>query len=261
MNLASEGVSVDFIETDKGAYSVEEVERALRPQTRVLSVSWVHFLSGFRADLESIGALCQEQDVLFCVDAIQGLGVLRLDVKNAGIDFLASGGHKWLMSTQGIGILYCEESLQKQIQPPSGWLHGPIDWAHLDQYDLTFHDDARRFRTGTFNSTGVVALDSALGLYLEAGPRWCERRVLDLSARLADGLERRGLPRYGTGAQEHASGIVTIAPDDPEQLVNHLKEQNVTVALRNRKVRFSPTYYNDESDLRAVFEAVDSFQH
>ncbi len=261
MNLASEGVSVDFIDTEGGAFSVDDVEKALRTETRLLSISWVHFLSGFRADLEAIGDLCREQDVLFCVDAIQGLGALQLDVNEAGIDFLAAGGHKWLMATQGIGVLYCEESLQERIQPPTGWLHGPIDWANLDRYALTFHDDARRFRTGTLNTTGIVALDAALGMYLEAGPRWCEGRVLELSAKLADGLERRGLSRYGTREQGHASGIVTVAPEEPERLVDHLKTKNVTVALRNRKVRFSPTYYNDDSDLQAVFEAVDSFQH
>jgi selenocysteine lyase/cysteine desulfurase len=259
MNLEGQGVEVDFVPTEEGAYTVEDVEEILRPETRVLSVSWVHFLSGFRAPLRALGALCEKHDILFCVDAIQGLGALQIDVEAAGVDFLATGGHKWLMAAQGVGMLYCDESLQDRIRPPTGWLHGPVDWENLDEYDLTFHDDARRFRTGTLNTVGVVALHASLGLYLEAGPEWCEERVLDLSTTLADELATRGLPRYGSDDPDHASGIVTVEPDAPEALYDHLKKRDITGAVRNRKLRVAPTYYNNEADLKAVLEAVDQF--
>lgn len=260
LNLRSQGVKVDFVPTEEGAYSVTDVERALRPETRLVSVSWVHFLSGFRVDLERLGALCEKHGVIFCVDAIQGLGALQLDVDEASIDFLACGGHKWLMAPQGVGLLYCSKELQKQIRPPAGWLHGPVDWENLDDYELVFHEDARCFRGGTQNSLGIVGLNAACRFYLNAGPAECETRILKRSTTLADELEARGFPRYGTNDPEHASGIVTVVPEDPEGLVNHLKDHNVTAAVRNRKVRFSPTYYNDKSDLQAILEAVDSFQ-
>ncbi len=260
LNLEKQGVEVDFVPTDEGVYTVDDVERTLRPETRLLSVSWVHFLSGFRVDLEALGALCESRDVIFCVDAIQGLGALQIDVEAAGIDFLATGGHKWLMAAQGAGLLYCNEALQDRLRPPTGWLHGPVDWEHLDNYDLTFHDDARRFRTGTLNSVGVAALHAALGLYLDAGPAWCEERVLDLSTTLADELTARGFSRYGTDDPARASGIVTVAPDAPETLFDHLKERGITGAVRNRKLRFAPTYYNDASDLDAVLDAIDAFE-
>jgi len=259
LNLEEEGVDVDFVPTDEGAYTLDDIEQTLRPETRLLSVSWVHFLSGFRADLEAIGELCDAHDVLFCVDAIQGLGALQIDVEAAGIDFLAAGGHKWLMATQGIGLLYCDAALQDRLRPPTGWLHGPVDWEHLDRYELTFHDDARRFRTGTLNSAGVAALHAALGLHLNAGPAWCEEQVVDLSTTLATELAERGLRRYGTSDPQHASGIVTIAPEEPDVLFEHLAAHDITAAVRNRKVRFAPTYYNNTSDLRHVLDAVDSF--
>lgn len=260
LNLEEQGVEVDFVPTDEGVYTVDDVEQTLRPETRLLSVSWVHFLSGFRADLEALGALCKKHDVIFCVDAIQGLGALQIDVEAAGIDFLATGGHKWLMAAQGAGLLYCDETLQNRLRPPTGWLHGPVDWEHLDNYDLTFHDDARRFRTGTLNSVGIAALHAALGLYLDAGPAWCEERVLDLSTTLADELTARGFPRYGTDDPARVSGIATVTPDAPEALFDHLKEWGITGAVRNRKLRFAPTYYNDASDLDAVLDAIDAFE-
>lgn len=260
LNLERQGVTVDFVRTDEGAYTVDDVEDTLHPDTRLLSVSWVHFLSGFRADLEALGDLCRAHDVIFCVDAIQGLGALQVDVEAAGIDFLTAGGHKWLMAAQGIGLLYCDDALQDRVHPPSGWLHGPVDWEHLDDYELTFHDDARRFRTGTFNSVGIAALHASLGLHLEAGPAWCEERVLDLSTTLADELAARGLSRYGTDARAHASGIVTVEPEAPEALFEHLAEHDITVAVRNRKLRVAPTYYNDHSDLDTFLAAIDAFE-
>jgi kynureninase len=210
--------------------------------------------------LKGLRELCDAHDVLFCVDAIQGLGALQVDVEASGIDFLTAGGHKWLMAAQGIGLLYCDEALQEDLDPPTGWLHGPIDWDHLDEYELAFHDDARRFRTGTMSSVGIAALHAALDVYLEAGSAWCEQRILDLSTTLAEELADRGLSRYGTDDPTHASGIVTVAPDDPEGMIDHLAAHDITAAMRNQKVRFSPAYYNDESDLATILEAVDRFR-
>jgi len=259
LNLERHGVTVDFIPTTEGAYTVDDVARTLRPETRLVSVSWVHFLSGFRADLDAIGALCADRDVLFCVDAIQGLGALELDVEAAQVDFLACGGHKWLMATQGVGLLYCAAALQEQIHPPTSWLHGPVDWAHLDDYDLTFHPDARRFRTGTLNNAGIAALHAALGLYLDAGPAWCEAQIRRNAQALADGLADLGLPRYGPADPDRGSGIVTVAPDAPEALVEHLQAQGITGALRNRTLRLAPSWYNTPDEMERVLEAVEEW--
>ncbi len=260
LNLKRRGVEVDFIPHVESTVSLEAVEQALTPQTRLLSLSWVQFLSGFRMDLEAVGRLCRARGIVFCVDAIQGLGALRLDVEACGIDFLACGAQKWLMGTQGTGLLYCTEALQERLRPAAGWLHGPVDWERFFDYEMAFHPEARRFQIGTANNLGLAALDAALGLYLEAGPAWCERHVLANSRRLAEGLRALGLPRYGTGAAARASGIVTVAPRDPDGLFEHLKENGITAAVRNRKLRFSPTYYNTVGEIDHVLEAVESFE-
>lgn len=259
MNLARQGVTVDFIASEGGTLSLDAIERALTPRTRLLSVSWVQFLSGFRLDLEAVGRLCRAHEVLFCVDAIQGLGALRLDAPAAGIDFLACGGQKWLMATQGSGFLYVTERLQEQMTPAAGWLHGPVDWDNFCDYRLAFHEDASRFRLGTLNHVGVAALHAALGLYFEAGPAWCEQQVLARAATLADGLRQLGLHRYGTDDPAHTSGIVTVEHPEAEALFTHLKEHQIQIALRNRKLRFAPTYYNTPDEVAAVLEAVRAF--
>lgn len=261
MNLERRGVQVDFVPHRYGTFSVEEVERRLTPDTRLLTVSWVQFLSGFRADLGRLGALCRDRGVLLSVDAIQGLGAVRLgaSVEDLGIDFLASGGHKWLMGAQGIGFLYCSDSLQERLVPAlAGWLHGPVDWDNFFDYDLVFHPDATRFRLGTLNHLGITALHAALGLYLEADPEACERRVLALADRLRTGLTESGLRLYGSSEPAHASGIVAVRHPRPDEAYRHLRLNQIEISLRNKLLRFAPTYYNTEDEIDRTVDILRS---
>lgn len=260
MALRRQGVAVDFVQDDDGTVSLDAIARALMPETRLLTISWVQFLSGFRAELQAIGALCRARGILFCVDAIQGLGALELDVEACGIDFLACGGHKWLMASQGIGFLYLTEALQDRITPRAGWLHGPIDWDNLNDYRLVFHETAERFRLGTLNSVGIAALHAALGLYFDAGPAECEARVLRLARTLAAGLDRLGLARYGSADPAHASGIVTVHHRRPEALYEALRQQNIVASVRSRLLRFAPTYYNSEDEIQETLDAIKRWE-
>lgn len=259
MNLQQQGVEVDFIPHHEGTFSLDDIAATLTPNTRLLTLSWVQFLSGFRADLLAVGQLCQEKGVLFCVDAIQGLGALQIDVEACGIDFLACGGHKWMMAIQGIGFLYVRESLQDRLTPMAGWLHGPVDWDKFFDYELSFHPGAERFRLGTMNSLGIAAMHAALGLYTELGSDWCEMQVLAGSGHLREGLMQIGLPVYGSQEKDRASGIVTVRHSNAEKVYQHLKEQGITISLRNRMLRFAPTYYNTAEEIEAVLAAVENY--
>ena len=262
LHLQRRGVEIDFIPTHEGTFTLEDVEQVLTPRTRMLSVSWVQFLSGFKVDLKALGALCNDHKIWFVVDAIQGFGALQLSdtVEACHIDFLATGGQKWLMSVQGQGFFYISPDLFDHLTPPkAGWLHGPVDWEHLSDYKLTFHEDARRFELGTPNALGIVALEAALALYQQADPAWCESEVLLRARELREGLTEQGLQIYGTTDEAHASGIVSVYHPAPEALHAFLRRQNIRTATRNAKLRFSPTYYNTSEEVERVLEAVYDF--
>ena len=262
--LAHRGVAVDLVPHREGAFTVDDVEAALRPETRLVAVSWVQFLSGFRCDLEAIGALCRDRGVLFAVDAIQGVGALRLDVGAARPDLVAFGGHKWVCGMQGAGVVVVADTLLDRLRPAQGWLNGPLDWDDLENAGLELHDDATRFRVGTLPMAQVYALDAALGLFLDVGPDAIEAAVLDRAGRLADGLAALGARRYGADhpaglRSAHASGIVTVAVDDPEGLHAHLAGRGVLASVRNRLVRFAPHAHTRDADLERALDAVASF--
>jgi cysteine desulfurase / selenocysteine lyase len=247
--LASRGVALDLFPHERGTFSLADVERALTPRTRVLSISWVQFLSGFRADLGAIGQVCRQRGVLLCVDAIQGLGALRLDVRETPVDFIASGAQKWLMGLPGTGMIYLTEELQEQLTPVRGWLNGPVDFDDLLSYDLELLPDAARFRQGTLAMGDFVALDAALGLYLDAGIRDAEARVLELARLAADHLRRLGLRRFGSDDPAHGSGIVTVEHPRPEALLAAFHDAGVRASVRNGMVRLAPTWYNTPAEV------------
>src|SRR3954447_11957989 len=136
---------------------------------RLLAISFVNYLSGFRVDLEALGRICRENGCFFFVDAIQGLGAFPLNVERCGIDALASDGHKWMLGPEGNGILYVRREWLDRIEPIEfGWTN-PARYADYGSRDMTLRDDAGRYECGTLNTVGCFGLRAAIELLLEAG--------------------------------------------------------------------------------------------
>jgi cysteine desulfurase / selenocysteine lyase len=256
--LADRGVEVDYIESREGVFSPSDVARALTRRTRVVSISWVQFLSGFRADVEGIAQLCKDRGVLLCVDAIQGVGALDCNLVAQGADFIAGGTPKWLMGMQGLGYFYVAPHLLEQLSPVRGWLNGPVDWDDFGTFTNELHPTAERFRVGTLNSAALIALDAVIHQIGDAGMPAIEERVLGHTSRLGEGLARTGARRYGTAEGDSASGIVTIAVDDPETTFAALQAANVRLSMRNRLLRFAPHAYHTSHEIDHAVAAVDA---
>src|SRR5512139_2239783 len=115
------GVETRMVRPVQGRVRVEDVEALVDQRTRVVAVSFVDWSSGARTDLQAIGAFCRGRDVLFCVDGIQGVGAIPLDVEREQIDCLAVGGHKWLLAPEGCGCLFISHRVIDRVQSV---LHG-----------------------------------------------------------------------------------------------------------------------------------------
>ena len=257
--LAARGVHVDRVAAPGGQFTAEALDAAITPRTRVVSVSWVQFLSGYRADLAAVRDVCEARGVWFCVDAIQGAGALRLDVADLKPDLVAFGGHKWMCAMHGLGVAVVSDALLAHLAPVRGWLNGPVDWDDFSAVTDDFHADATRFRTGTLPVAQVYALDASVGAMLDVGPDAIEAAVLGHARALADGLDALGLRRYGSSDPAHASGIVTVEPPQPEALLAHLAASGVQASLRSRKLRFSPHAHTREADVGQALDAVAAF--
>jgi len=179
LNLKRIGVEVDLVKSDNGKVTAEMIIDAIKPGTRLISVSYVQFLSGYRIDLEKLGAYCRNNNIIFSVDAIQALGAVKLDVEKCNIDFLSCGTQKWLLGFQGLAFIYLNEKLQKKLIPSNvGWLSVNNAWNLLD-YQIDLKTTADVFQGGTINALGVYALNSSLKLFNEYNFDNVEKRVLE----------------------------------------------------------------------------------
>src|SRR5262245_29210900 len=122
LNLKDRDVETRLVATRERRIWIDDIRSRIDARTRLVSLSFVEFASGFRNDLDAVGTLCRERGVFFLVDAIQGLGVLPLDVRRTPIDFLAADGHKWLLGPEGAGLFFIRKELIDLVRPVAvGW--------------------------------------------------------------------------------------------------------------------------------------------
>jgi selenocysteine lyase/cysteine desulfurase len=260
MNLERKGVRVYHFERDVGRFSIEEVDKALRPRTRLLSVSSVDFATGFLCDLEALGEFCRRKGLLFCVDAIQSLGLIPMDVKKYGIHFLASGGHKWLLSSMGCGGLFVSREVDNLVHPVQvGW-KSVVQEEEFFQIQFDLKPDALRFEPGTMNVAGIYALGAAIELLMEVDIEKACDQVMALNDLLYEGLKERKVQIVTPMGANERSGILSFIPStDSKSLYDFLTKEMIRVSVRNQMIRLSPHFYNNKEDINRFFQALDRY--
>jgi cysteine desulfurase / selenocysteine lyase len=260
INLKRLGVEVDLLHVQAGVVTVEDVMQALTPKTRVLGLSAVQFLSGYRADLAAIGRLCRDRGVIFIVDGIQSVGAVQTDVRAMCIDALAAGAQKWQMATQGAGFLYLTADLQERIhQAHLGWLSvdNPWDFRALEQ---PLAASARRYENGSLYMSCLHAMSASLLTLTEFGFDRIETHLGELTRILLEEfLAIPGIEPITPRTPERRAGIVTVRTAQPEtskKIYDALRKRGILAAVREGCVRFSPHFYNSAEDMRIIGGAV-----
>lgn len=258
LNLKKHGVEIDFVKSQNGKVTAEDVIKMIKPSTKLISISSVQFLSGYRCDLDLIGEVCKSKGIVFSVDAIQSLGATNLDIQKSKIDFLACGTQKWLMALMGLAFIYISEELQDKLSHRyAGWLSVEDPW-NLLNYDLKFRKTAEAFQNGTISAIGVTALNASLDFFNEFGYDKIENTIIDNSKYLINKLSEIGIePILKNLPDKNLSGIVSFNCKNPKEVMDILQKENVDCALREGIVRFSPHYYNSKEEIDKVVELID----
>jgi len=254
MNLQRRGIETRFVDPVEGRINLDDLSAAIDGKTRVVSLSWVEYGNGFRNDLEAIGRLCRERGVWFCVDGIQGVGAIPLDLSRLPVDVLAADGHKWLLGPEGIGFLYVSQRVLDRIHPVIvGW-HSVIHPLDFEDLEFTLRRDAAKFEEGSPSFMGIMALGAAVDLLAEVGVDRVWKRIAGFIEHAVTGLERRGYEIVSPREEPHRSGILTFRSRDhsPEKLFRILTEGKIVVAVRGGGIRISPHFYN-------TIEEIDRF--
>ena len=258
MDLDRRGIaSLDVIPAGPdGTVTVEAASRAAGPRTRVLAVSSAQYASGAVTDLPALGRLCRDRGVLLCVDGIQTVGALPIDVKEAGIHFLSADSHKWMLGIMGIGAVFADRSVVDRIHPPLlGW-RSTTDAFNFDRVHFELLGDAGRYEEGSLAYPLIAGFSAALELLEEAGIGRIEAHACALVADLAERLEALGCVTAPDAAcRRHILTFRHPGLED-EVLLEGLETAGVVASLRRGSVRVSPHLYNTHDEMEQVAEAV-----
>lgn len=228
------------------------------PRLRVVTVSWASFSSGAVIDLTRIGAACRARGgVTFVVDAIQALGAMPIDVRACGVDILASGGQKWLLSPWGTGFVWMRRELVQSLAPnPVGWMapSGTDDFSTMLDYRLAWRDNARRFEVISLPFQDFAGFNEGVGLLLELGIGVVHAHVEQILDAAIEVARARGLRIVTPVAPGRRAGILAIVPaGDVRRASRRLLDAGFTHAVREGAVRLSPHCFSAADEVcRAV---------
>lgn len=263
MALESRGFRVEIVPRDGHGWPDEEalLSRLDREGVRALALSAVQYVSGYRADLPRLGAACRERGVLFCVDAIQALGVSPIDAPACGVDVLACGGQKWLCSPWGSGFTYVRRELQERFAPPMvGWLsvQGATSFEEGLGYGLDWLGDARKFELSTLALQDHLGMARSIELFLEVGLEAVREHVRRVQAPLLEWMASRSDARARTPLDPgRRAGIFTFAVADLDRSVAALREGGVIFAVREGSIRLAPHWYNTVDEMAEVVRILE----
>lgn len=250
LRLEARGVKVTWLSIYD---SLQKIAEAIAG-ARLLAISYVNYLSGYRADLRSIGELCREHGCFFFVDAIQGLGAFSIDVEACHIDALAADGHKWMLGPEGNGILYVRRKWLDAIEPAEfGWTN-PANYADYSSRDMTLRPNAGRYECGTLNTVGCFGLTAALEFLEDVGIENIARAIDELADQLATGVRERGYAVMIERTAKTGSGIVSFRHPSISchTIVSDLKRHQIVAAPRQGWVRMAPHFYISPDEIEQV---------
>jgi selenocysteine lyase/cysteine desulfurase len=258
LHLADRGVETRRIPTEGGRLDLDRLAAACDDRTRIVSVSWVAFASGWRHDLDQLAEMAHRRGALLFVDAIQGLGVFPLDVRRTPVDFLAADGHKWLLGPEGAGVFFTRLEHLNRLRPVGvGWnsVRNSHDFSHIE---LVFKDTAARYEGGSQNVAGLLALEASLDLLGRFERQAIADRVLEVSELACRRLAEIGAVILSDRSAANRSGIVSFEfpGRDPRELRQRCEDRKILLSCRAGRLRISPHAYNNAEDVDRLIEAL-----
>jgi selenocysteine lyase/cysteine desulfurase len=262
--LAKKGLEVQIARPREWRIELGDLDKLIDRNTKLVALSLVSMINGFQHDLKAICDLAHSRGALVYVDAVQAVGAVPVDVRAAGVDFLACSSYKWLMGDMGLGFLYVREDLLDRLQRSqygfrqlSGvqyhvFPYDPPGDAVMDWSQST--GAGGHFEVGTVSNTTLACLTHSLDYIQRIGVANIQSHRQPLLSRL-----QKEMPRLGFEPMtplDSASPIVAFAKKDLRDLPERLRRAGIDIAVYEHRVRISPSVYNDQGDIDKLLEAL-----
>lgn len=253
------GVEMRICEEREGRVDLDELIGLIDGKTRVVAISQVQYASGFRSDLECIGRAARRHDALLVVDMIQAMGAVPIDVESELIDAAAGAGHKWLLTPEGVGLLYLSDRARERLEPTLvGWVSvpNPDDYNNFEQ---GWNQGALAWESGTGPSALLYGLEASLRLLTETGVERIALYLEQLTDHLCVRLQDSDYRVVSSRAPGEKSQIVCISHKGrlgPMGLYAHLKHRGIVTAPRGDRLRISPHFYNTCAEIDTLVDSL-----
>lgn len=264
-----QGVELTILNCDeKGNLSYEEMENAVRENTKAIVCTHASNLTGNMINLKRVGQIASKKHILFVVDASQTAGVYSIDVQELGVDVLCFTGHKGLLGPQGTGGFYVREGVE--IRPLLCGGSG------VDTYNM--HHPSQMptaLEAGTLNGHGIAGLGAAIDYLNRTGIDVIREKELHLMRRFYDGISQiPDVKVYGDFTAEERAPIVTfnLGDYDSSEVSDELNEvygiatrpgahcaplmHKALGTVEQGAVRFSFSHYNTEEEVDFAIRAI-----
>jgi cysteine desulfurase / selenocysteine lyase len=249
-------IPVHIVKSVDGVLHTDDLRAAMNTRTGIVSLSYVQFSNGFRANLEEVASV--KGNHAFVVNASQAAGVLEIDVKRMKIDALCSTGHKWMLSGYGSGFVYISKEIQAASQPRTiGWLSVRDPYGVRNDEVHLRNDVSARAETGCPHFAGIFAMDASVQLMQEIGIGNIETRALELNRLLTRRLEESGWKVLSPlGKEEYRSAETLVRAEEPAKTVGELARQGIYVTEKPEGFRVATDFFNNSDDIERLIEAL-----
>jgi cysteine desulfurase/selenocysteine lyase len=254
------GLNLEVIPNMNGTLPIEVFSQKIDDSTRLVAISHVQFSNGFRIDLHELAKICHENNAHLMVDAIQSLGAIPVDVQKQDVDYMASGGYKWLLGPLGTGFIYIKRDLAELLNPSFVGSMSDAKALELSHHSHSPAPGAKRFQASLGPHT--ILLAKAIEFLDNLGIENIFAQIMKLTDLIIEFVEKESNYQMNTPIEnkEQRSGIINFSCPNGDKIVSRLRKLSKPIAISYRKggLRLSPHCYNTEEEVQTCLETIKS---
>jgi selenocysteine lyase/cysteine desulfurase len=249
------GAEIHFLDGVNDTVPTECYAQAIDKQTRVVPLTHVSFVNGFRSDVAAIAKIAHAQGALLLLDGYQDCGTRPMDVKALDVDFFVTGTLKYLLGPPGLGFLYVRRELIETLTPSiTSWMaqRDPFTF-NTKSFDPS--PDARRFEGGSPPIPNIYLARPAIDLLAGIGMDNVAAQIGRLTAAFLTGV--RELRIDSKTPSSSVGPLVVLRAKDAAAMLAKLTDRGIAVSTRRDGVRFAFHVYNTLEDVNVALTALE----
>jgi|HubBroStandDraft_1064217.scaffolds.fasta_scaffold04789_1 selenocysteine lyase/cysteine desulfurase len=249
------GAEIHFLDGIDNTVPTECYERAIDEKTRIVPLTQVSFVNGFRADVAAIAKIAHTRGALLFLDGYQDCGTRPVDVKALDVDFFVTGTLKYLLGPPGLGFLYVRRELIETLTPTiTSWM-AQRDVFAFNTKCLDPSPDARRFEGGSPPIPNIYLARPAIDLLAGIGMHNVATQIERLTGAFLKGV--RDLHIDSKTPPSSVGPLVVLRAKDAAAVLAQLTARGIAVSTRRDGVRFAFHVYNTLQDVDVALTALE----